>query len=235
MRSSFGCYWNKCRFCTLAERDYLPRDIDIVVEEMRQISSGPPVLVQLVDDGIHLSRLCKIAERLVVTKSRVYWGASTRFDSDFVRKRFNDEVCRLLIRSGCLSLGFGLESASQRMNDRMNKGVDLDDARRVLDLCRKYALKVNVGTIIGFPGETEAEASSTVEFIRARRSLFFGGSTNLFSLEQGSYVFEHPEQFGVTEITDSSAYLFKQSHQYRANDKLPQSTLRRVCKGCTLG
>ena len=61
-------------------------------------------------------------------------------------------------------LKLGLESGDQGVLDRLQKGIDLDMASRVLTTLKKAGIATYVYLLFGTPEETEAEARKTLEF-----------------------------------------------------------------------
>ena len=71
----------------------------------------------------------------------------------------------LFARAGCAFLRFGLESGSQRVIYLMNKGIDVNDASRIITLCRNYNILVHTYIMVGYPGETKEDREQTEKFI----------------------------------------------------------------------
>ncbi len=59
-----------------------------------------------------------------------------------------------------------MESGSQRVNDIINKGVDLDDAEIVIRNLYRVGILIHLYTVIGLPGETEEDALMTYSFLK---------------------------------------------------------------------
>ena len=60
----------------------------------------------------------------------------------------------------------GLESGSQKVNDIINKGVKLKDVELILENFHKAGILVHVFSIVGVPGETDADAMETFNFFK---------------------------------------------------------------------
>lgn len=50
-------------------------------------------------------------------------------------------------------LRFGLESASQKILDYMNKGTKVDVAEKILNLAARYGIRNHVYLMFGYPGK----------------------------------------------------------------------------------
>ncbi|OGC43713.1 hypothetical protein A2Y85_00185 [candidate division WOR-3 bacterium RBG_13_43_14] len=73
--------------------------------------------------------------------------------------------------AGCYYVNFGIESASQRILNRMRKGFKVEQAEELLRTCRSVGLKTKVFFSFGHIGETMEEVDSTFRFIDRNREL----------------------------------------------------------------
>ncbi|MCC6620896.1 MAG: radical SAM protein, partial [Deltaproteobacteria bacterium] len=75
------------------------------------------------------------------------------------------ETIELSKASGCAYMVFGVESGSPRvLEDIVNKQLDLADIERAARDCHEVGLDTLAFYIVGFPGETRAEAEETYRF-----------------------------------------------------------------------
>jgi radical SAM superfamily enzyme YgiQ (UPF0313 family) len=72
-------------------------------------------------------------------------------------------------RAGCEFLQFGVEHGSERVLALLDKGTNLRQARRALDLVRKVGMNLGIYLITGIPGETWADVEESAAFIRDTR------------------------------------------------------------------
>ena len=89
-------------------------------------------------------------------------GESTRH---FVHQQLAIWVGLSLKNSGCTMLKLGLESGNQGVLDRMEKGIDLHLAGRVLENLHAAGIRSYVYLLFGTPAETEPEARQTLDFV----------------------------------------------------------------------
>jgi radical SAM superfamily enzyme YgiQ (UPF0313 family) len=64
-------------------------------------------------------------------------------------------------QSGCATVGFGVESGSQRVLDSLNKNAKVEDAVKAFDLCREVGVKTWATIIIGSPAEQKEDVELT--------------------------------------------------------------------------
>ena len=74
--------------------------------------------------------------------------------------------CQKLAEGGFLGGQVGLESGSQRVNDTINKGVDLDNAQSIIENLYKAGVLIHLYTVVGIPGETTEDALMTYRFLK---------------------------------------------------------------------
>jgi radical SAM superfamily enzyme YgiQ (UPF0313 family) len=218
LRTSKGCYWDKCAFCTQSLNTYQHRSIENIASDIQDLAvhyGAKKVIFS--DEAVSLPRLSKLADVLIEKKSATEWTSYTRFDSTV-----SDDVFEKLKRARCAGLIFGLESACQRVNNLMNKGVDVMNASRIIDACRKVDLFCGIGAIIGLHGETESEMLETVEFLKKHiTSTKCSAYISIFSLNYGSRVYRHPEQFGITFIESAEENFYKESYSFTCENQVP--------------
>jgi len=82
------------------------------------------------------------------------------------------EMAALLRKSGCIEIGFGAESASQKILDTIFKGTKVEDMHNFVEIVIQAGIKVKAFFIIGLPGETEETARATSEFIKKYRAKY---------------------------------------------------------------
>jgi len=111
-----------------------------------------------------------------------------------------EEVYEKLAEAGCVQMAWGIESGNQKILDRMNKEVTIQDNYNVIKWAKKYNIVSRSFFIIGFPGETEETLKETMEFIeKADPDQYFVSN---FIPYPGTPVWKDPKSFGITEISN---------------------------------
>ena len=70
-----------------------------------------------------------------------------------------------MARAGCVSIFFGVESGSPRIQKIIDKRLDLAEARAHVTLTTRHGMRTTVSTIVGFPEETIDDVKATVGFL----------------------------------------------------------------------
>jgi radical SAM superfamily enzyme YgiQ (UPF0313 family) len=131
--------------------------VDTVVGDLRKMAAATnPSLIHLLDNAISP----KLMQALANNPPGVPWYGFARI----TRNLADLDFCMALKRSGCVMLKLGLESGSQDVLDRMNKGTDLEVASKSLIALKKAGISTYVYLLFGTSEETEKEARKTLEF-----------------------------------------------------------------------
>ena len=100
--------------------------------------------------------ICDLIEK---DKLGIKWMASSRVNT------LDEYVLRHMKRAGCISLGIGVESGSQKILDNIKKNATVGQARDAIRLCRKVGIDPICSFMIGNVGETRETVFETVSFI----------------------------------------------------------------------
>lgn len=205
-----GCYWGKCAFCNIhvGYARFRPRKPELVISDMIELKQRYGAeIINLVDEATPLASLSAIADGLTAEGLDVDWTTHARFE-----RGLTPELARRLRKSGCTALYFGLEAGSGRVLDLMDRGIDLDVASRVLETVHNAGLVTHMNIIIGFPGETEAEASESVNFALNHAAVLDSLYVTPFVMGRWTPVAADPTRWGVT-IEPSEANDLAMFHQ----------------------
>ncbi|MCM2266179.1 MAG: radical SAM protein [Elusimicrobiales bacterium] len=159
--SSRGCPF-QCTFCAYCRSKYRERSAANVVAELKWLKEtvGLKNFV-FFDDTISLKRerTMEIFRLMRESALDLKFGVCTRVDL------IDDEMVAAARAAGCVEIGFGVESGSQKVLDLAKKGIKLDQVRAAFALCKKHGIKSIASVILGLPGETEETVRETFRFI----------------------------------------------------------------------
>lgn len=196
-----GCYWGKCSFCDVT-LDYIKRYepvtasllCDRIEEIMEQTQQNG---FHFVDEAAPPALMRDLALEIIRRRLTVVWWTNIRFETSFT-----PDLCRLLKASGCIAISGGLEVASDRLLDRMKKGVTVAQVARVADAFTQAGIMVHAYLMYGFPTQTMQETIDSLEMVR---QLFMNGVVqsgfwHRFAMTAHSPVGQHPAGYDVMEI-----------------------------------
>ena len=121
-------------------------------------------------------------------------------------RAIDEELARLMFRAGFRHVSAGVETFSEAIRARMNKGMAAEDIFASLLTMTRAGINVKANILIGFPGETEADLEATLERMALKRKLspkelgpgrLVWDSGHPLRLEPYSELFRQPEQFGI--------------------------------------
>jgi hypothetical protein len=166
-----GCYWKKCSFCDV-HLDYVgrfePLHVDQLVAQIRSVvAQTGRTGFHFVDEAAPPALLHALSKALIAQGIRISWWGNVRFD-----KQFTPEVAALMAKAGCVAVTGGLEVASDRVLQRINKGIDIAQSARVMRAMSANRIKVHAYLMYGFPTQTDQETIDSLEVVR---QLFLNG------------------------------------------------------------
>lgn len=202
--STRGCYWGKCAFCDVSHgsrRAYRPVHPDQLSRHVTSLHKryGARRFV-LCDDAVPLPNMKEMARLVKNDLPDVTWQGEARFE-----QAMSESFIEQLHAGGCRHLTFGLESASQRVLELMNKNNRIENDKRILRLCAENGIAVNVQTFLGFPTEIREEALSTCKLLEDYEYGIASFGFAIFSLYEGTPVYCNPARYGVTNLSVSLA------------------------------
>lgn len=217
---SRGCPYH-CHFCAL---DYARkgspgiryRNPDLVEKEIEYLKQEYSVQGLCLTDEIcfPLNSKAAIQHLEAIGRTGVVWRGQCRVDG------ITSELARLARESGCVALGLGVESVSQRSLDIINKKIRIERAKETIRLLKENGIEARIYVIIGLPGEPTDIVDLTWSFIEeVKPDLVY---LSLFTIRPGTEVFSHPEKFGIKQINTDWT---KTMHMYgRHSDETPSLT-----------
>ncbi len=196
-----GCYWHKCSFCDTS-LDYIKRfnqaDAGILCDKIQDIIKQTNYRgFHFVDEAAPPALLRKLANELVNRNISISWWTNIRFESSF-----DEELCILLAKSGCIAVSGGLEVASDRLLRKMNKGVSIEQVAITASNFKKTGIMIHAYLMYGFPTQTEQETIDSLEIVRQLfvNKLINSAFWHRFAMTVHSPVGLNPNDFGVEKI-----------------------------------
>lgn len=164
IQSSRGCRM-KCVFCQIVSvcSQWYAHSAQYVVEEMEECirKYGTREFIFL-DDNFMLNpkRVVAICELIVERKLQV----SLDILPGISVWTISEPIIDLMVKAGVYRVCLPIESGNPRTLKFINKPIDLDKARHMIDYCTRKGLFTYANLIIGFPYESEDDIKVTVDW-----------------------------------------------------------------------
>lgn len=225
LNATRGCPY-QCIYCyhDFMGSGYRHRSPKNIINEMRNLYDQYGVrYFHFIDDEFCLKKsfvfeFCK--ELKGEFNKDVSWGCTGRVNL------MTEDLIATMADSGCVLIGYGIESGSQRMLDTMKKGVTVQQAKDVIQLTKKYLGWADCSFMVGVPGENRETIHETIEFCKevdlAPEVIFFttpypGTELYRMALQQGKikdeeeYILNLGEQgekirVNFSELTDEELW-----------------------------
>ena len=200
-----GCYWGKCTFCDIS-LDYIkvyePLTAQLLCDRMEEmIAQTGENGFHFVDEAAPPALMRALALEIIRRKLIVSWWTNIRFEKSFSR-----DLCLLLKASGCIAVSGGLEVASDRLLDLIQKGVTVAQVARVTRHFTEAGIMVHAYLMYGFPTQTTQETIDSLEMVRQmfEAGILQSGFWHQFAMTAHSPVGMYPEKFGVQKETSET-------------------------------
>lgn len=204
-----GCVF-KCTFCHFVYFDdpYRHREPKDIIEECRRnIDTYNANYINFWDDlTFHSIKSAeRVADAILDSGLKFFWSAAIRADL-FGNPQFPEErriaVAHKFRQSGCVNVGFSLESGNKEILEMMDKRIDpeyFDESIRVL---RTAGITFSTSVVFGYPIETAETIQET--FDQCARNEVFPSIGVLLPLPY-TPMYEYAKNHGY--ITDEDRYL----------------------------
>ena len=177
--SSRGCPF-RCVFCNIRHKNqqWRGKSAERVLEEIAQIAATfQPEEFYISDANFfpNLERVRKICEGFIERGFTFRWSAFCRIDTI---QRMSDDMLQLLRRSGCYRLDIGGESGSDRILERLSKGITRDMTLESVERIWREGIMPELSFMTGLPFEQEEDTQATLSLAKKLRKDFPGTTIN---------------------------------------------------------
>jgi radical SAM superfamily enzyme YgiQ (UPF0313 family) len=160
-----GCYWKQCTFCDVG-LNYISRyemtPTDRLIQQIEQlITETGRRGFHFVDEAAPPAALKALALALLERGITISWWGNIRFE-----EAFTPDLCRLLAASGCIAVTAGLEAASDRLLEKIKKGITVDQTALVAAAFKDAGILIHAYLMYGCPSETVQETLDSLERVR---------------------------------------------------------------------
>lgn len=160
-----GCPY-PCTFCAAKAASggkLRSRSLEHVLEELKTLHHKFGVReFQIEDDNFTLNNkfVEQFCNALLSLDLKMTWSFPNGIRLDTIDR----PLLKLMRKTGCYALNFGVESGSQRILDMIKKRITLEQIRGQLTMAHEEGFDIGGFFIVGFPTETKEEIEETIRF-----------------------------------------------------------------------
>jgi hypothetical protein len=210
-----GCYWGKCDYCDFVElfhdsQPFRGRHPDNFVGEIAALMDQTGIgKFRFITESIPPAFARRMSQLIIDRNIRISWNSFAMVD-----RRFDEDLLRLMVSSGCEFLTVGMETTNTRVLKLVHKSADRDENLRFLEAAKRVGMKLVINLIPDLPSTTYREAMATLEEVKKLADSI--ARVNVFPFEptRSSNIGRHPEHFGL--IRSNAAVNMGQA-QYELN------------------
>lgn len=193
---SRGCYWGRCNYCNIScqtAASYRTRPVDLAIADMRAaMAETGSNWFDFPVDSFRPKELWELSKGVIEAGLEIEWGAEVLLDPGF-----KPHIVADMARSGCRTLRFGLESASEETLKAMNKPTRPEKARELLGDCKANGIQTATMLIAGYPTETQRQLYETYDYLIANKDRIDFLTIHQYSLVHGAPMSQDPAAHGL--------------------------------------
>jgi anaerobic magnesium-protoporphyrin IX monomethyl ester cyclase len=159
--SGRGCTF-KCNFCYRMDKGFRPRSNDSIIEEIEYLKKNYGINYIAFSDELLMSsvpRTISLCEDFIKADLKVKWECNGRLN--YARP----DVLKLMKRSGCVFINYGIESLDDRILKNMNKALTVSQIKKGIEATLKEGISPGFNVIFGNIGENKRTLKKGVEFL----------------------------------------------------------------------
>ncbi len=167
-----GCYYSKCSFCdygTVHSYKYKFCGVNNLISNIQQLTNNLDIHgFHFIGTGLLPKHLLELSNAINQNKLNIKWSAES------LTSEFSLAISESLKKSNCIKLEFGLESASLRIREFLNKSYKIADFRKTLENFRSVDFKFStINLILLFPIGDYSDLDCTFDFLKDFEDIIF--------------------------------------------------------------
>lgn len=162
-----GCPY-ECTFCASPKfynRKIRFRTPENVIQEIKHLVKNFGVKeIHFEDDNLTLNRdhIEKICKLIIENKINISWACPNGIRAD----RVDEELIKLMKKSGCYYFAYGIESANPEILKNIKKKATIEVMEKSIEIAERVGISTQAFFIFGLPGETKETIEETINFAR---------------------------------------------------------------------
>ena len=171
----------------------------------------------------------KLCELIISKQLDIYWSSHASI------RNMDEALLKKMKNSGCRCLLYGVESGSQRILNKMHKGITLKEIEKTLKLTTDLDIWPLTYWLIGYPGERNADIKKTKDFIIKNKDNIGSAVFHSFILSKGTPIYNNPQEYGISikrnpQLGKIEHFLW--SHNYEVEDGISHKDVLKYTINC---
>ena len=196
-----GCL-NKCIYCSARNfmRPFRFRSGERMFEEVKYLKGLYPEVnyIRMADDisNGNIRELETFCDLMIEANLGLKWN----LENAVIRKEMRTPLYRKLKKAGCNLLGYGVETPSHSLLQKIGKKLSKDvDLVKVLKEGKNAGLYISVNIMFGLPGETDEDFDYLIHWLKKNKKAFnmINPSLTFCEFYPGCLGYEQPEKYGI--------------------------------------
>lgn len=161
MISGRGCNF-RCNFCYRMDEGFRPRGNDSIIEEIRLLKQKFGITYIDFEDELLMSsetRTVSLCEDFIKKELNIKWCCNGRLNYA------TPDVLKLMKRSGCVFINYGIEAMDNKVLRKMNKALTTEQIIKGIEATLKEGISPGLNIIFGNIGENGSTLDKGVEFL----------------------------------------------------------------------
>lgn len=201
MKTDRGCP-HRCAFCynlNYNKRRWRALSAEVVLDRMETLVHRYDLQgVNFVSDNFFVDkkRVGAICQGILDRSLNIAWHGDIRIDTFL---KMDDDLVKLMLRSGCTCLTFGVESGSDRMLSLINKDITVAQVKQAHERALSHGFLINYHLMMGLPDETARDVLQTLElmaYLAQSPNVVIYGPT-VFAPFPGTPMFDRAVELGL--------------------------------------
>lgn len=219
-----GCYWNTCAFCSFSHSKMISlKKMSSVVEELKyNLKTYGVSTYMLVDEAITPKILGNFADEIIKNKLNLRFFVHVKLEKDFDYK-----LLKKLYDAGFRNMWWGLESANERVQKLMNKGISIDNVPSILKNSEEIGILNSLYLMCGFPTATYEEDMETYNFLKKHGNQIHYFLISRFVPSRYSNIYDNQDKYKIEIRKDDCSSRISLEYEY---DRLEGATHEQIFK-----
>jgi radical SAM superfamily enzyme YgiQ (UPF0313 family) len=142
-----------------------------------------------------------IMKAIISADLELKWSLVARAD------QIDNEILDYLVKSGCIEIKIGIDSASDTILSAMKKGHSVQKAKETINLINEKKIDLKIFIISGLPGETDETNKETISFLNEMKDKIQRVALLKFAPLPGSFIYNNYKTFDINpELLNENYY-----------------------------